>query len=75
MVNLKHELGSVESGTIFLNSHYKYAIFLVLGDFKVIVDGDPNTTKLFMDVVLLIMAFVSTTYNFDIECSIWKGLN
>jgi hypothetical protein len=39
----------------------------------VIVDGDPNTTKLLMDVVLSIMAFVSTTYNFDREHSIWKG--
>jgi hypothetical protein len=46
-----------------------------LGDLKVIVDGDPNTMKLLMDVVSSIMAFVSTTYSFDGEPSIWKGLD
>jgi hypothetical protein len=60
---------------IFFNLHYKYAIFLAFGDLKVIVDGDPNTTKLLMDIVLLTMAFVSITYSFDGERSIWKGPN
>ncbi len=45
----------------------------MLGDFKVIVDGDPNTMKLLMDAMPSIMTFVSTTYNFDEECSILKG--
>jgi hypothetical protein len=62
------DLETLRVETIFLDSHYKYAIFLALGDLKVIVDGDPNTMKLFMDVVLSTMAFVSTTYSFDGDC-------
>ncbi len=40
--------------------HYKFAIILVLGDLKVIVDGDLNTMKLLMDIVPLNMALLST---------------
>jgi hypothetical protein len=55
--------------------HYKFAIILVLGDLKVIVDGDLNTMKLLMDIVPLNMALLSTIDNFDGECPIWKGLD
>jgi hypothetical protein len=67
------DLEALRVEAIFLDSHYIYAIFLALGDFKVIVDGDPNTMKLLMYAMLSIMAFVSTTYKFDEEHSIWKG--
>jgi hypothetical protein len=56
---------------ILLDSHYKYDIFTTLGDLKAIVDGDLSTTKLLMDIMSSIMAFVSITYNFVKECSLW----
>jgi hypothetical protein len=60
---------------ILLVSHYKFVILLKLGDLKVVVDGDPNTTNLFMDNMLSNMAFLSTSYSFEWECAIWKGLD
>ncbi len=60
---------------IFLDSHYKYAIFPTLGNLKPIVDGDLSTTKLLMDIMSSIMAFVSITYNFVGECLIWTRLD
>jgi hypothetical protein len=36
---------------ILLDTHYKYANLLVLGDLKVVVNGDPNTNELLMDNV------------------------
>jgi hypothetical protein len=60
---------------ILLDIHYKYANFSALGNFKDIADGDPNTSKLLMDNVLLTMAFVLTTYSFVGDCLIWKGPN
>jgi hypothetical protein len=60
---------------ILLDMHYKYAKKLALGDLKVIIDRDPNTSKLLMDNVPLIMALVSTTYSFVGDRSIWKGLS
>jgi hypothetical protein len=56
-------------------SHYKFVILPTLGNLKMIMDGDLNTMKLLMDNVPLTMAFLSTTYNFDGECPIWKGLD
>ncbi len=60
---------------ILLVLHYKFVILLTLGDLKVVVDGDPNTTKLFVNNMLSNMAFLSTTYSFEWECAIWKGLD
>jgi hypothetical protein len=36
---------------ILLDTHYKYANLPILGNLKVVVDGDPNTNQLLMDSV------------------------
>jgi hypothetical protein len=71
--NINPKVMKVE--TILLNMHYKYAKFSALGDVKAIINGDPNTSKLIMDNVPLIMAFVSTTYSFVGDRLIWKRLD
>ncbi len=53
---------------ILFELHYKFVIIPTLGDLRVVVDGDPHTTKLLMDSVPSTMAFLSTTYSFDEEC-------
>ncbi len=45
--NTNPEIMKVEA--ILLNTHYMYAIFLVFGDIKAIIDGDPNTSKVLVD--------------------------
>jgi hypothetical protein len=60
---------------ILFELHYKFVIIPTLGDLRVVVDGDPHTTKLLMDSVPSTMAFLSTTYSFDEECVVWKGPN
>jgi len=60
---------------ILFESHYKFAILSTLGDLMAVVDGDPNTTKLLMDSMLSIVAILSTTYNIEKECAVWKGQN
>jgi hypothetical protein len=67
------DLDTLRVEVILIESHYKFAILPALGDRKAVVDGDPNTTKLFMDSVLSTMAFLSTNYTFDGECAVWKG--
>jgi hypothetical protein len=59
---------------ILLNSHYMYAILPMLCNLKVVVNGDLSIAKILMDIMPSIMAFVSTTYNFDGEHAIWKGM-
>jgi hypothetical protein len=73
VVDLEHRPRSVESGGNLFQLALQICHFFAFGDLKVIIDGDPNMTKLLMDIVLSTMAFVSTTYNFDGERSIWKG--
>jgi len=45
--NTNPEIMKVEA--ILLNTHYMYANFLVFGDIKAIIDGDPNTSKVLVD--------------------------
>jgi hypothetical protein len=47
--NTNFETLKVEA--ILLDTHYKYANLLMLGDMKAIVDGDPNTNQLLMHSV------------------------
>jgi hypothetical protein len=62
------DLATMRMKAILLDMHYKYVLLLAMGELKVVVDGDPSTTKLLMDNVPSIMAFVLTT------CTLLKNL-
>jgi len=69
------DLATMRMKVILLDMHYKYAFLLAMGELKVVVDGDPSTTKLLMDNVPSIMAIVLTTWRLFKKLVAWKGAN
>ncbi len=72
IMNINLDILKVEA--ILLNTHYKYANLSVFGNIKVIVIGDPNTSKLLVDHDICVDNIQFCRRTFSMERTNWECL-